>query len=469
MINPYHQIFKLEEEATISSVTDALLSILKDHQRFVYDSIINGSHLYYTVLKARQRGLSCFIIVYALISLIQRKDVRIFTYDLAAARDLFNKFHRLGKDASGNDINLIAILSSLGVNIKLNQRPYEVHYDYHSITFNSFSGKDKPGGSFDVMIFDEAAKLPQEFFDGIQPSISAQSNPRVLMVGTPEYKVGPFYEHCSCNLPGTLFINLHAMRSQFKDYDAMLNQEVLEHDRASMTHQVFLSEYEAQWRDADSDIFPDLSQCYHQVNVPDESLILGVDPGYGNGDDYTSVIALGIVSGRVYDAWFSNSGGRYAQSQFIGSVFMGLKQQGCDIHSVAIEGNALGVAFVEEFRMQYGSQVNAVYDERWSQFNKTSQIDQLASDLEKGRVKLPDPSISQGAAMLTAHFQAMVKHQQPGSLYIQYDAPSGKHDDGVAAVVHANHIWHQHYQDYVSGSNQSKYFARYFNYGYGKH
>lgn len=423
-----------------SSFLSFLHGYLKPHQLAVLNDVLYKDARYYTYLKARQRGGSTVLAALCLLR-ADVGDVAVYTKDMDAARVVYRR--------------IVAIARKAGISSSYTFRRSPFLIDAPSgnqVFIGTFGGETKPGNSLATLILDEAFAVKQDFWDVITPSTAAQHGAKTILLSTPGYKMGVLWTQWCNSLEaeqaedGAVAIrrNLHDEFAGSAEYDAMLDPRDLENARLVNSPARVRSEYFCEWIDKTGDVFGDLSRCVcDDFGAISEDVVLSIDPGYGGGLDFTAFCIMGIDTGNVYFASRNNMGGSAEQIRWAVEQVATALDRGLSVQSVCIETNSVGKLFYEALCSSFTSLYRSkrIVATPWTgtgESSKRADIDLLAAALQDGRVTLPDdPEVLDD-------FISMQRHVSPSG-NVQYDAPSGSHDDYVACVAHA---WHEVYRCY---------------------
>lgn len=158
-------------------------------------------------------------------------------------------------------------------------------------TIESLQGNTVKGNG-SILIIDEAAFIPDDVFFAIYPYVQAQRRP-ILMVSTPRFKTGQFYEHWLMGQDKN-YSSVHSFDVCNYDMSMLLTNEKLEFYRKNLPKMQFEQQYLGLFADANSTVFgdfghvlwdPDLSE----LNDQDTEVIFGIDWSAGTGSDSTVI------------------------------------------------------------------------------------------------------------------------------------------------------------------------------------
>lgn len=317
------------------------------------------------------------------------------------------------------DTGLVGNLNSSGLIIEFKNGS--------KIEFFSAEQRDKLRGFTisGLLVIDEAAFIADEiFYDKVKVWTNAK-RAVTLMVSSPDYENGFFYETHNEGLKGSEYIESF----DFMDYDLTVirSERALLEAKDTVPPQTYRSEYLGLYRKAEGAVFGDFQSqlLLHEPESPTE-MYFGIDFGTGSGGDYTVLSAFNQKRELCY-LWRDNEMAPLEQAKHIGQVLTQYK----DItKGVYAEQNSIGKIYLDILR-DY-TQITA--------FNTTAQtkrkiIEQMQVDLQTGKVWLPNDR--------DLKFEFSAYDCKVSGHSVTYSAPNGLHDDIVMSVLIANHCYHK--------------------------
>jgi hypothetical protein len=111
-----------------------------------------------------------------------------------------------------------------------------------------------------LIIEDEAARVKDELAVAIRPMLATSSNGRLILLSTPNGKVGHFYKTWTEGGPEWMKVKATA------DQIPRISPEFLENERLNMTKSQFLQEYYGEFQDAEGAVFS--SDLFRSLSNP---------------------------------------------------------------------------------------------------------------------------------------------------------------------------------------------------------
>lgn len=140
-----------------------------------------------------------------------------------------------------------------------------------------------------ILVIDEAAFIQKAVFEILYPAVDALRCP-VLMISTPQFEDGEFYDKFTLGLKGDSFTRSY----DWKNYDtsALLPPEKLEYYRQTMSPIKFRSEYLAEFITDKSFVFGDFTKCYGVSSKPPKYAGIDWATGKNEKDDYSCLVLM---------------------------------------------------------------------------------------------------------------------------------------------------------------------------------
>ena len=278
------------------------------------------------------------------------------------------------------------------------------------------------GFSFHFMVVDEAAFLKQDVFEqAILPTLSAIGK-KCLIISTPKGK-NWFYNYY---LRGVAEGGDYKSFRGYTQDNPYIDENFIAECRASMPPSIFKQEFEAEFTDAGSDVFTNLDKIciLNEWTKPtaNNTYYGGIDTGISN--DY-SVCVIMDATGRVCHVRRITNEPIESVAGIFGDILRRYSVRSCNIE---VNGPGIGMY---ELISKSNRQTN-----KWTTTNenKAIGIQQLIRACEEQTLELPSRELMTD---VYNEFQAYSYKTLPTGR-IQFNAPSGYHDDIVMATMFAN-------------------------------
>jgi len=157
------------------------------------------------------------------------------------------------------------------------------------IVFKSAEQRENLRGltvSYGLLVIDEAAFISKDIFEILYPVVDATNSP-ILLISTPLFCSGEFYERYSLGVAGDERIRVFDWATY--DTSALLPPEKLEYYRQTMSALKFQSEYLGQFIKEGSYLFGDITKCTTGYSAK-KPVYAGVDWGAGGTDSTVLVL-----------------------------------------------------------------------------------------------------------------------------------------------------------------------------------
>lgn len=275
-----------------------------------------------------------------------------------------------------------------------------------------------------LMVIDEAAKIGDRFWTEILSPFAKVHKPAVLMISTPLWRSGFFYENYIRGLDPD--VKNTQTFDWTENYPPEIN-EWLETMRASMPYSRFKCEYLGEWLEAEGSVFGDFSKQVMPVDYYPimKDMAIGIDFGTGNGGDYTVLTALNYKGEQCY-IWRKNDLLPVDQIAELAKVIKEIERMGT-IKMIYAEVNSIGSVYLDMLRRN-GIKV---YPFQTTNATKRKIIETLATDLAHGLVRIFN---HRDQIDELAFYEAT----PTANNNITYNAAKGGHDDMVMALAIAN-------------------------------
>lgn len=157
-------------------------------------------------------------------------------------------------------------------------------------------GKNIRGNTADRLIFDEAAFIPELAYQAITPLLLTSSHSRLVFISTPfgKNRFWEYFNRAQMGAEGYKAFQFPSSSNPFIDRD------YLEQERRDMTALQYSVEYEAQFVDDQSSVFPYalIQSCLVDETdtepLPDHKYVIGWDPA--KWSDRSGVVVLDVTS-----------------------------------------------------------------------------------------------------------------------------------------------------------------------------
>jgi len=278
------------------------------------------------------------------------------------------------------------------------------------------------GFSFHYMVVDEAAFLKQTVFEeAILPTLAALGR-KCLIISTPKGK-NWFYTYYLKGVDGGH--GYYSTRGYTQD-NPYIDADFVADMKKSLPPNIFAQEFEAEFNDDGNDVFTNLSNI---CVLNDWTEPTSNNQYYGGVDlavshDY-SVCAIMDGIGRVVRIERTNNIPMETTAQIFNAVLKKYNVRNCNV-----EVNGVGIG-VFEIMNKTNKQLN-----KWvtTNENKAIGIQQLIRACEEGTLELPSDNLMPEVFL---EFQAYT-YKQLSSGRLQFNAPSGYHDDIVMSIMLCN-------------------------------
>jgi hypothetical protein len=268
-----------------------------------------------------------------------------------------------------------------------------------------------------VLIIDEAAYVSDDFYTDVAKFFVNAHRELTIISSTPEYKQGFFYESFIRGIESGYSIDFSGI-----NLDRYQNQTEKAADRLRLSKNSFNSQWLGIFKDADSSVFGDFTNCLIPELVPIdkcERVYLGVDFGTGTGGDYTVVTGVNEKVKMCY-LWYSNTQSITQQVEHIAFI---AKELGAKLKDMWIEENSIGKAFKE---LLYQKKIDFV-PKTTTAHSKMEWVEYLTILIETGALGILDN------IELKKQLNSFSRFVTGGS-NVRYAAKDG-HDDMVMSLM----------------------------------
>lgn len=382
-------------------------------QQDVFDAVTNdnGAGDFYLVRARRQCGKSVVAIAIALFYAFKEKSIGLIVEPtLKQARRVFKQ---IISAVGGEGSPILKSANSIMLTIEF------VNGSEIGFISDEMDDSAKRGATVkkSVLILDEGAFLSQETYETLQPVVDV-SNAPVLIISTPLFKDGEYYERYKRGSAGDPHIHIF----NWSDYDtsALLSAEKLEYYRQTMSPLKFKSEYLGEFIDENSYIFGDIFKCVGGYSTK-SAVYAGVDWSAGSDGDYTVITFLdednhvvGLKYWKDFDA-----------VDLVKELATEIKAHS-KLRRVKIEKNSIGKIFYDMLKRQVRQGLLLPFVT--SNESKREIIESLISAFQTGEIQIPNEP------ELIKELQHYAMEKTPSGKYT-YNASENYHDDFVISLA----------------------------------
>lgn len=267
-----------------------------------------------------------------------------------------------------------------------------------------------------LLVIDEAAFISKDIFEILYPVVDATNSP-ILLISTPLFCSGEFYERYSLGVAGDKRIRVF----NWSEYDtsALLPPEKLEYYRQTMSALKFQSEYLGQFIKEGSYLMGDLTKCITGYSEK-KPVFAGVDWGAGGTD--STVLVLMDEDRRVtgIKRWTDID-----PVDLVDELAERINQHDT-LNTVQVEQNSIGEVYLSMLKRKVKrGLVRAFVTDNSS---KRRIIEELVKAFQTQAIEIPND------AELIKQLQHYGMEKTPSGK-ITYNGQDGVHDDMVMALA----------------------------------
>lgn len=382
-------------------------------QQDVFDAVTNdnGAGDWYLTVARRQCGKSVTACAIALYYAFKEKSIGLVAEPtLRQARRIWKQ---IVSAVGGEGSPILKSANSMLLSIEF-VNGSEIHFisaEMDDSAKRGFTVKKS------VLIIDEGAFIDQDTYEVLQPVVDVTNSP-VLMISTPLFKDGMFYERYKRGIEGDKHIHVF----NWRDYDtsALLSNEKLEYYRNTISPLKFKSEYLGEFIDENSFIFGDIFQCVAGYSTK-AAVYAGVDWSAGSDGDYTVITFLdednhvvGLKYWKDFDA-----------VDLVKELATEIKAHP-KLKKVKIEKNSIGKIFYDMLKREVRQGLLLPFIT--TNESKREIIESLISAFQTGEIQVPkEPE-------LIKELQHYAMEKTPSGKYT-YNASENYHDDFVISLA----------------------------------
>lgn len=387
----------------------------KPHQKAVHDAILNKKDRVVIVKSKRQCGKSYMALNLLLWYAINynKSTNMLVSITLAQSRKIFKE--------------LVNAVERSGIIKKKNEQTLEIEFVNGSIIYfkSSEQGTDALRGytiKMGILILDECSFLSEDLLQAVLPFVSVYRSP-ILMLSTPKFKNCFFYRYFQMGLDQTQkkYISI-----DWNEYDTseFLSKENLEEYKKILPINQYKTEFLGEFLDDDGVVFTNYRNCVKSDKNPiKRGIVMGVDWGTGQGQDYTSISILNENCEQVGYHSFNNLN----TTQTIDYITNVIKQYKDVVELVLCEDNSIGTPMTELLR-QSNPHIN-IETATTTNKSKADMVSQLQVAFENETITLQknEKQLNEiGSYECTFN---------PKTKNVTYNAPQGLHDDDVMSLM----------------------------------
>ena len=270
-----------------------------------------------------------------------------------------------------------------------------------------------------ILVIDEAAFIPKEIFEIIYPAVDVLRCP-VLMISTPQFEDGEFYEKYISGLNGNVFTKSYDWAKY--DTSALLTPEKLEYYRNTMSPIRFRSEYLAEFITDKSFVFGDFTKNYGYSQKPPKYAAIDWATGKNEKDDFSCLVLMDedrvVVDIKFY---------RVIDPMALVDTLAGVINSTATLINVTVEENSLGEVYRSALKRKMLNK-GILKSFLTTNDSKRRIIEQLIKAFSEGDVTIPEEP------RLKEQLQHYEIEQTPTGK-VTYNAQSGFNDDAVIALA----------------------------------
>ena len=392
---------------------DVVFPKLYEWQQEVFDSVISDTKGCFWVTRARRQcGKSCVAVSILLYFAFKQKSIgTCLEPTLAQSRRVYKQ---IISAVGGTDSPVIKSANATLLEIEF--------VNGSQIIFKSAEQRDALRGitvKHSVLVLDEAAFIPKEIFEIIYPAVDVMGCP-VLMISTPQFEDGEFYEKFTLGLSGDEYT--HSFDWKKYDTSALLPPEKLEYYRRTMSPIKFRSEYLAEFITDKSFVFGDFTKCYGYSKK--EPKYAGIDwaTGKNEKDDYSCLVLMDEDRAVTDIKYF-----RVIDPMDLVDRLAQIINTTPTLQSVTVEENSLGEVYRSALKRKL---TNKAILKSFLTTNESKRriVEQLIKAFSEADITIPEDTKLKEQLQ---HYQ--IEQTQGGK--ITYNASTGFNDDAVVALA----------------------------------
>lgn len=372
----------------------------KDGFDYLYDQKGNGRTL---VIKARRQIGKSWLAISLLLHYASLRTVSaVVEPTLSQSRRVFKQ---IVKALAGTGLVESANASTLEITFK----------NGAEILFKSAQQGDSIRGFTvtGVLVIDEAAFIEDEIIDILMPLVDA-NNANVLMISTPLFTSGRFYEEYISESENKLVLDWNRYNTE-----CFLSATRLEEYRRKLSPNKFKSEYLGQFITENGLLFNNLNECIGEP-THNNNIYVGIDFATGSGSDYTSICGINDSGEQVFIKRIKDTTPT-KQIEWLANI---INQY--NVVKILAEKNSIGAVYIDMLKKNISVPIT-----NWNTTNATKKdlVTNLQLALENKNIKILNDE-----KMLDElrKYQAEVNIK---SNVVSYNASVGNDDDVIALML----------------------------------
>ena len=386
------------------------------YQSDVIKGILKYPHDIHTVKSRRQTGKSITvetILMYFAVNKVNSCSIAV-SPTLGQGRKMFKEVKRA--------------LQSTPIFESANSTTLEINLtNGSSILFKSAEQQDGLRGHTvtGILAIDECAYVKDDIVFSVLPFVDANKAP-ILITSTPLFKRGVFYEFFKNGLEGKN--GFHSYDVCDYDTSALLSPEKLEIYRASVSPQIFKSDYLGQFITENSEIFGDLKKLCKGVVHKSNHHIMGIDWSTGgldssNDPDETAIAIMNEFRELEYIEGFRDKD----TNQTLDYIIEKIVEYG--VEKCVVETNSMGRVYIDLLKRKIASKGIRCSVVQFTTTNDSKRqiIEDLAVHCNNSTLTLIEDN-----KLFLEMLAFQIKKTPTGK--VTYEAGSG-HDDLVMALA----------------------------------
>lgn len=295
------------------------------------------------------------------------------------------------------------------------------------IQFRSGESKDGLRGislkKNSLLTLDEGAFLDDDVYGIVFPFANVH-NCTKLVISTPLFKTGAYYEHYKLAKEN----QLNHYLVDFNDYDCsmLITQDQLDEAKATMSYQQYLNEYCGEFMTESGNVFGDFSKVIsNNINLNNTTYYFGIDWATDSKKDQTAISIFNGLKQQVRIVYF-NDKDVFETIDIIVELIKQYKPA-----KVTVEQNSIGQVnyqlLVKELAKQHINQMVVKFNT--DNTSKRRIIESMVADIKKGSVQFLDDK-QMKLELATYEMEATKSGKS-----ITYNAKSGSHDDCIMSTA----------------------------------
>lgn len=383
-------------------------------QKEVFDAVVNDDCSSVFCTKARRQCGKSIVAITILLYFAFRNDKSVGTCVEPTIPQARLLFAQLLSAVGGTESPLIK---------KHNETFLEVTFVNDSrIIFRSAAQGDGLRGitiKRSCLVIDEAAFIPKEIFEILYPVVDAMKCP-VLMISTPQFEDGEFYEKFILGKKG----DKYTKSFDWAEYDtsALLSNEKLEYYRRTMNPLRFKTEYLSEFLSDKSFVFGDFTKCYGYSSKPPKYAGIDWASGKNEDNDYSCMVLMDEDGKEVATRFF-----KVIDAMDLVDELAGIINATPTLVSVVVEDNSIGEIYRSALKRKLNNK-GVLKSFNTSNTSKRKIIEQLIEAFHQGAITIIE---NQRSKEQLQHYQI----EETATGKITYNSANGYNDDYCIALA----------------------------------